>query len=160
MNALPGPVSSGSNPLSSFFGCVLVVVLLCGVPFWVVGRIGGVFGPLESPPPGYGVTTTQNGTTQNPITLVQPNGQDVNDDLIRSQTNENQAKTFKTIEEGYAEKRLSEAESCDIRNDCNLYWQQQQPPQKESSWSGNIIAVLIGIILGAVIILRVLFSGR
>jgi hypothetical protein len=159
MYALPGPVSDGSNPIKSCLVFVVVVVLLCAVPFWVVGRIAGVFGPLESPPPGYGVTTTQNGTGQNPITLVQPNGIDPNADLIRSQTNENQAQTFKTIEEGYAEKRLSEAQSCDIRNDCNLYWQQQQP-QKESSWGSNVIAVLIGIILGIVLILRVFLGGR
>jgi hypothetical protein len=152
MYALPGPVSDGSNPIKSCLVFVVVVVLLCAVPFWVVGRIGGVFGPLESPPPGYGVTTTQNGTNQNPITLVQPNGQNVDDDLTRSITNKNQADAFTTIEKG-------KAEACDIRNDCNLYWQQQQP-QKESSWGSNIIAVLIGIILGIVLILRVFLGGR
>jgi hypothetical protein len=158
MYALPGPVSSGENPIKGCIILLLALGFLCVGPFWVVGRVAGVFGPLESPPPGYG-TTTQNGTSQNPIVLVQPNGGDPNADLTRSETNRNQAEAFKTIEEGYAEKRMSEAQSCDIRNDCNLYWQQQQPKQ-ESSWSSNVIFTLIGIIIGTVVILRVFLGGR
>jgi hypothetical protein len=158
MNALPGPVSSGSNPISSFISCALVAILLCGVPFWVVGRIAGVFGPLESHPAGYG-TTTQNGTGQNPIVLVQPNGIDPNADLTRSMTNKNQAEAFKTIQDGYAVEEMSKAEACDIRNDCNLYWQQQQP-QKESSWSSNVIAALIGVVVGGALILKILFGAK
>lgn len=158
MRALPGPTSAGGGGVSAVITFVLIMCVFCAGPLWVVGRMEGYFGPPFSAPEGY-ATTSQNGTDQNPITMVQPNGYDTNDDLVRSLTNKNQADAFKTIEEGYAVKRLSEAESCDIRNDCNLYWQRSQP-QQGSSLSSNVITLLIGILIGGALLLRVLTGGR
>lgn len=157
MNALPGPVAGGGKSLG---GClvllpVLFVIFVCVV--WIPGRVLGFFGPLESPPGS--VTTTQNGTTQNPIDILRMSGGDPNDDLTRSQANRNQADTFKTIEEGYAIQRESEARACDIRNDCNLYWQQSQP-KEDSSGLKSLVWALIGVIVGGGLILRILFGAR